>query len=176
MRPMRIPSAALALSTLLLAAGGTLAGLAATESTAILGREGWALPATLAAAAGIALLVGLLVALPLLLRLRSLDTALAGLAHGEYLSAPPKRMWPLGPFFASVSAIRTRLDAVDTRERQAAALREQALHQAREAAAGEERNRLARELHDSIKQQIFGISVSAAAARQRLGGDSSGSR
>lgn len=44
-------------------------------------------------------------------------------------------------------------------------MREQALQQAREAAALAERNRIARDLHDSIKQQIFGINASAAAAR-----------
>lgn len=35
-------------------------------------------------------------------------------------------------------------------------------------AAQEERNRLARDLHDSIKQQVFSISISAAAAQNHL--------
>ncbi len=46
----------------------------------------------------------------------------------------------------------------------------------REAAAQEERNRLARDLHDSIKQQIFAIQTSAATAEARLGGDADGTR
>lgn len=37
----------------------------------------------------------------------------------------------------------------------------------REAAAQEERNRLARDLHDTIKQQLFSIGVTAAAAEAR---------
>ena len=41
----------------------------------------------------------------------------------------------------------------------------------REAAAQEERNRLARDLHDSIKQQLFAIHTAAAAAQERLHGE-----
>jgi signal transduction histidine kinase len=44
----------------------------------------------------------------------------------------------------------------------------------RAAAAQEERNRLARELHDSIKQQVFAIHTAAATAEARLGTDASG--
>jgi signal transduction histidine kinase len=40
-----------------------------------------------------------------------------------------------------------------------------------EAAVQEERSRLARDLHDSIKQQLFTISVSAAAASERMSSD-----
>jgi signal transduction histidine kinase/DNA-binding CsgD family transcriptional regulator len=45
-----------------------------------------------------------------------------------------------------------------------------------EAAAQEERNRLARDLHDSIKQQIFSINVSTAAAQARWEDDPEGAR
>lgn len=48
--------------------------------------------------------------------------------------------------------------------------------QIREAAAQEERNRLARDLHDAIKQQIFAIQTSAATAEARLGADVAGAR
>jgi signal transduction histidine kinase len=44
----------------------------------------------------------------------------------------------------------------------------------REAASQEERHRLARDLHDSIKQQIFAIQASAATAETRLEQDRSG--
>ncbi len=44
------------------------------------------------------------------------------------------------------------------------------------AAAQEERHRLARDLHDSIKQQIFAIQTAAAAAEARLGGETGGAR
>jgi two-component sensor histidine kinase len=45
-----------------------------------------------------------------------------------------------------------------------------------EAAAQEERNRLARDLHDSIKQQLFSINISAAAAQERWERDPDGAR
>ena len=44
----------------------------------------------------------------------------------------------------------------------------------REAASQEERNRLARDLHDSIKQQIFVIQTAAATAEARLPADRAG--
>jgi signal transduction histidine kinase len=48
--------------------------------------------------------------------------------------------------------------------------------QLRQAAAQEERNRLARDLHDSIKQQIFAAQTSAATAQVRFESDPSGAR
>ncbi len=45
-----------------------------------------------------------------------------------------------------------------------------------EAAAQEERNRLARDLHDSIKQQLFSINVGTAAAQERWEQDPVGAR
>ena len=44
------------------------------------------------------------------------------------------------------------------------------------AAAHEERHRLARDLHDSIKQQIFAIHTAAATAQARFDGDAGGAR
>lgn len=44
----------------------------------------------------------------------------------------------------------------------------------RRAAAQEERHRLARDLHDSVKQQLFAINTSAATAQARLGDDARG--
>jgi signal transduction histidine kinase len=48
------------------------------------------------------------------------------------------------------------------------------LQQVGEAAAQEERNRLARDLHDSIKQQLFSINVGTAAAQERWDQDPEG--
>ncbi|HEV2856054.1 MAG TPA: sensor histidine kinase [Thermoanaerobaculia bacterium] len=55
-------------------------------------------------------------------------------------------------------------------------LRAAMLRQIGEAAAQEERNRLARDLHDSIKQQLFTINVSTAAAQERWDRDPEGAR
>lgn len=49
--------------------------------------------------------------------------------------------------------------------------RAQLQQQASEAVAAEERNRLARDLHDSIKQQIFSIRMSAIAAQAHIEGN-----
>ncbi|PKO05461.1 MAG: hypothetical protein CVU41_12585 [Chloroflexi bacterium HGW-Chloroflexi-3] len=48
--------------------------------------------------------------------------------------------------------------------------------QVAQGAAQEERNRLARELHDSIKQQLFSMQMSAAAVQQRWESDPDGAR
>lgn len=48
--------------------------------------------------------------------------------------------------------------------------------QIRKAAAQEERNRLARDLHDAVKQQIFAIQTSAATAQTRFESDPFGTR
>ena len=50
------------------------------------------------------------------------------------------------------------------------------LRQVGEAAAQEERNRLARDLHDSVKQQLFTINVGAATAQERWERDPEGAR
>jgi signal transduction histidine kinase len=55
-------------------------------------------------------------------------------------------------------------------------LRENLLKQVEGTAAQQERNRLARELHDSIKQQLFSIQMSAAAAETRLDSDAEQAR
>jgi signal transduction histidine kinase len=57
-----------------------------------------------------------------------------------------------------------------------AELREAMNRKIYEAAVQEERSRLARDLHDSIKQELFSISVSAAAANERLERDIDGAR
>jgi signal transduction histidine kinase len=55
-------------------------------------------------------------------------------------------------------------------------LRSRYEEQIRAAARLEERNRLARDLHDSIKQQIFVIQTAAATAQARFGGDEAGTK
>ena len=55
-------------------------------------------------------------------------------------------------------------------------LRSQYEQQIREVARQEERNRLARDLHDSIKQQIFVIQTAAATVQARFDADPEGAR
>lgn len=55
-------------------------------------------------------------------------------------------------------------------------VRQALLRQVGQSAAQEERNRLARDLHDSIKQQLFTINVGAATAQERWERDPEGAR
>lgn len=55
-------------------------------------------------------------------------------------------------------------------------LRSQYEQQIREVAKQEERNRLARDLHDSIKQQVFVIQTAAATAQTRFDADPAGAK
>lgn len=50
------------------------------------------------------------------------------------------------------------------------------VREARAIAQQEERNRLARDLHDSVKQQVFAINASAATAEARMASDPAGAR
>jgi signal transduction histidine kinase len=148
------------------------AGLAGAGMASWLGKQApVTMPILLAASAGAATLVGLALAWLLLLRLAQLDRALAQLASGAASVTPVTvaHGWPLAAIFERVVAVRERVTQGVERERQAAAYRDEVMRQVGEAAAREERNRLARELHDSIKQQLFSIGVSAAAARTRAG-------
>jgi signal transduction histidine kinase len=56
------------------------------------------------------------------------------------------------------------------------ALRSQYEEQIRQAARLEERARLARDLHDAVKQQLFAIQTSAATAQARYGSDAAGAQ
>lgn len=56
------------------------------------------------------------------------------------------------------------------------ALRSQYEEQIEEAARQEERTRLARDLHDAVKQQLFAIQASAATVEARFSGDPAGAQ
>lgn len=161
-----LPLAATALAVGSLALSGLIAG-AITLALA----ETHAPSLALAAATTVGAAAGVLALSPLLLRLRTLDLALWRLARGGESALPVSAHgWPLSAVFARLDELGRRVGEEERRERQAAEYREQLLRQTAEAAAREERNRLARDLHDSIKQQLFSISVSAAAARARAEG------
>lgn len=130
------------------------------------------LPALLVVLAAAAI-CGFLCTVPLQYSLYLLELTLSRLAHAPFHATreesvdPPSftRRFPLGPLFQATQEIEQRVRRYRTHARLTAEVREHALQQAREAAALAERNRIARDLHDSIKQQIFGINASAAAAR-----------
>ncbi|HZC05263.1 MAG TPA: sensor histidine kinase [Ktedonobacterales bacterium] len=143
-------------------------GLAGVAMALWLSHARIATPTALGVSVGVAMLVGLALSWPLLARLAQLDRALARLVAGEPV-APQVGGWPLSQLLWRVEALNERIAQSAERERQAATYRDEVMRQVGEAAAREERNRLARELHDSIKQQLFSIGVSAAAARARSG-------
>jgi signal transduction histidine kinase len=80
------------------------------------------------------------------------------------LSEDPVRSEPLVTLFGNVLPAST------------ARLRSRYEQQIRAAASQEERNRLARDLHDSIKQHVFAIQTAAATAQARFDEDAAGAR
>jgi signal transduction histidine kinase len=113
-------------------------------------------------------LLGLLLTTNIHYALYLLDLALSRLAPPSTRLPAEARdtiwLWPFGTFFWSIRAISQHMDSARLREQSEQASREQLLRRASEEAAEQERNRIARELHDSIKQQLFSIRMSAAAA------------
>ncbi len=102
--------------------------------------------------------------------LQRVETALYRLGQGVRVETLPTKHRE--PMRFIMEHVNTLID----RERELTMLRHQLSGQIGEAAAQEERSRLARDLHDSIKQQIFSISVSAAAAQVRWEQDAPGAQ
>lgn len=117
----------------------------------------------------VVLVGGVLLSYYLVEPLNRMDDALAGLRAGESLT-------PLDDCKAPFGQLIRHTNKLIEQQRETRLLRGHLYEQITEAAAQEERNRLARDLHDSIKQQIFSMSVSAAAALARLEHDPAGAR
>ena len=130
-------------------------------------------PYPLLIALAIACVVGLGCTLNLQYGLYLLELTLSHLAHDRLTATNnqsdakkyPMRRWPLVPLFTRLQETAQLIRQYATNEQLTTDLRAKTLQQAGETAAQAERNRIARELHDSIKQQIFSISMSAAAAK-----------
>jgi signal transduction histidine kinase len=104
--------------------------------------------------------------------LHLLEITLDRLARGLPVEPVPLRLrWPLTSLFALVNTLGQQTGQQVEMRQSNLAYRDQLLQQVGKAAAQEERNRLARDLHDSIKQQIFSIAVSAAAIKARWESD-----
>ncbi|MDY7093450.1 MAG: sensor histidine kinase [Acidobacteriota bacterium] len=102
--------------------------------------------------------------------LRRIQEALESFLRGEPEPAP---ISPQSPVAAGLFSTVNRFTGTQTGS---GSIRDLWLQELAEAAASEERNRLARELHDSIKQQIFSIKMSAAATDARWDSDRPGAR
>ncbi len=116
--------------------------------------------------------IGLLLNGPLFRAVEHLTVALGQLSQGKPsapLAASPRRLQPL-------HGLLTLADVLAGRERELHRLRDDLVRSTGQAAAQAERNRLARDLHDSIKQQLYAINVSAAAALARWESDLAGAR
>jgi signal transduction histidine kinase len=116
--------------------------------------------------------IGLMLTANLSLGLFALQVVLDRLAHSlpvELVSL--RRYWPLHILFQLVCELEQQYGQQSGRqiqvEQQTVAYKDQLMQQVITTTAQEERNRLARDLHDSIKQQIFSITMSAAAAKAR---------
>lgn len=115
-----------------------------------------------------ACLLSFLLMLNLPYNLHILEIGLTRLAHNMPVEPASSGLhWPLAYLFTLVNMIGQQSGQQTLAEQRNNTYRDQLLQQVSRAAAQEERNRLARDLHDSIKQQIFSIAVSAAAARAR---------
>jgi signal transduction histidine kinase len=100
--------------------------------------------------------------------LHLLEVTLDRLARGLSVEPVPLRLrWPLTRLFALINTLGQQNQQQVQIEQSNLAYRDQLLQQVRKTAAQEERNRLARDLHDSIKQHIFSVTVSAAAIKAR---------
>jgi signal transduction histidine kinase len=124
-----------------------------------------------------ACLLSFLLMLNIPFNLHLLEITLERLVRGLPVEPAPLRLrWPLTNLFALVNALGQQTGQQVEMRQSNLAYRDQLLQQVGKAAAQEERNRLARDLHDSIKQQIFSIAVSAAAIKARWESDLSSVR
>lgn len=95
-------------------------------------------------------------------RLSEVDIALHYLLHNKPVTTlEPRQTDTLKPLVEKVNGLIRERSDLQT-------MRGQFVEQISASAAQEERNRLARDLHDSIKQQVFSMSISAAAAHAHL--------
>ncbi len=148
-----------------------IAGCAALGIFFAMSHTGLLLLEQLLVAIGAGAVVGVLLTLNITYGLYILELTLARFAQGFAIEKVVSAWrWPLHSLFLQINAINERMQVFTRNEHLTGEFREQMLQQAGEAAALEERNRIARDLHDSIKQQIFSISISAAAAKAHWSG------
>lgn len=124
-----------------------------------------------------ACLLSFLLLLNIPYNLHMLEMTLERLSRGLSVEPLPLRLrWPLTRLFVLVNALGQQTGQQEQREQRNVAYRDQLVQQVSKTAAQEERNRLARDLHDSIKQQIYSIVVNAAAVKVRWEHNPAGAR
>lgn len=111
----------------------------------------------------LAIITGLILTYPVQRSLWRLDALLKG------EKVPLRRNGALSGIMRRIAMLVEQADEV-------AALRQNLINRVQDTAAQQERNRLARDLHDTIKQQIFSIQMSAAAAQARWTHDPEGAQ
>jgi NarL family two-component system sensor histidine kinase LiaS len=82
----------------------------------------------------------------------------------------------IGQLARQFDAMADRLEADTTQLRELADRNARLARQAQKLAALETRHRLARDLHDGVKQRLFGVNLATAAALNLLGADSEAAR
>lgn len=120
--------------------------------------------------------IGLLLALGLKRQLDQAERYLERMGRAGPRGEEAPRWWALGGLIGQLDALRQRIAAYHQREQELSEYRSQLIRQVQHTTAQEERNRLARDLHDSIKQQLFSINASATAALARWERDAAGAR
>jgi signal transduction histidine kinase len=108
--------------------------------------------------------LGLFLTANIVYGLRQIERAVVDMNRGRPATFPTFS-WPLTQLFSSLHTLDRRVQMYIQGEQAAAEIRRHYLQQASESATRTERQRIARDLHDSIKQQLFSISVSAATAK-----------
>ncbi|HCJ09863.1 MAG TPA: hypothetical protein DHW14_01690, partial [Clostridiales bacterium] len=115
--------------------------------------------------------VGLRLSRGLKLRLREVGRFASALARGEYGSRiQPGQPDEIGLLEQELNAMAESLEEAIGGLRSLAERNRRLAEEAGRLAALEERTRLARDLHDTVNQQVFSLSMQAAAARRRLEG------
>jgi signal transduction histidine kinase len=119
--------------------------------------------------------VGIILTASIVYHMYYLEHAVIDVGQGRTIQRPAFT-WPLTQLFGLIQTLDRRIQAA-IQEEQAAVERRRHnlqaaverrrhnLQEASESATRVERQRIARDLHDSIKQQLFSISVSAATAK-----------
>lgn len=148
--------------------GATVAGLAVRGGAAPAVVLAWALGAVLVSALAGAVLA-LRFARSLKLRLRETGRFASALARGDYRTRiQPGLPDEIGQLEGELNSMAENLEAAITELRDLAERNRLLAQEAGSLAALEERTRLARDLHDTVNQQVFSLSMQAAAARRRL--------